>query len=107
MKQIRIETIRIKRVPDEDAQRDSHLAIGIYVEAQVSYALNGPGCVGQGTRRLEWLKSGGLWGIDEDSKESYLKEVEREELADLKFHLQAFNVDVSDFEEKIEDRDVS
>lgn len=94
MKQVRIEWIRVKRVPDEEWEAGH---IGIYAEAQVSYALNG-----QGTRRLAWLKSAGLWGIESDSDNSHFEEVEREQLADLKSHLQAFNVDVSDFEEKIE-----
>ena len=30
------------------------------------------------------VESGGLWGIDDDSEESYLKEIEREQLDELK-----------------------
>ena len=65
--------------------------IGIMAEAVVSYPINGGG------RRLETLSSGGLWGIESDSGD-YLKEVEQQELNDLKDHLKQFGVDVSHFD---------
>lgn len=68
--------------------------IGIYAKAEVSYD------IGQGSRRLETLQSGGLWGIANDSGD-HLKEVEQEELAALKEHLKAFGVNVKNFD-KIE-----
>ncbi len=66
--------------------------IGIQAEALVSYD------EGQGNRRLEWFTSGGLWGIESDSGPEYLADVERQELADLKQHLEKFNIDTSNFD---------
>lgn len=60
--------------------------IGIRAEATVSYP------IGQGSRRLETFRSGGLWGIESDSDASYFAEVAREELNDLRQHLEAFGV---------------
>lgn len=68
--------------------------IGVMVEARVSYS------IGNGTRRLEWFESGGLWGIESDSGEEYLAEVAQEQIQDLREHLNAFNVDTSEFEAK-------
>lgn len=68
--------------------------IGIYAKAEVSYD------IGQGSRRIETLESSGLWGIESDSGD-YLKEVEKEQLEDLKEHLKAFGVNVKNFD-KIE-----
>jgi len=68
--------------------------IGIQAEARVSYD------EGQGNRRLEWFTSSGLWGIESDSGPDYLADVERQELANLKGHLERFNIDTSDFEAK-------
>ena len=39
--------------------------------------------------------SGGLWGIESDSGDEYIKEVEEQEFYDLKDHLAAFGIDVS------------
>ncbi len=66
--------------------------IGIVAEAVVSYPING------GSRRLETLSSGGLWGIESDAGD-YLDTVKQEELDDLKRHLKEFGVDVSGFDE--------
>ena len=65
---------------------------GVVAYAQVSYV-----CSPSGDRRLETLCSGGLWGI-EDASPEYRREVEREELADLKQHLERFGVEVSGFD---------
>ena len=51
--------------------------------------------------RLERFTSGGLWGIESNAG-NYLNDVMAEELADLKGHLTAFNIDVSDFDEMAE-----
>jgi len=60
-------------------------------------------CNADGTRRLEQLSSGGLYGInlaEPPQHDSYAREVEQEELAELKEHLSAFGVDLSNFDEK-------
>lgn len=49
-----------------------------------------------GSRRLEYLSSGGLYGIDNPS-EAYRREIEDEELVDLQNHLLVFGVDVRNF----------
>lgn len=65
--------------------------IGVLAEATVKYQ--------EGDHyRLETLASGGLWGIESDSGD-YIKEVEREQVADLKAHLEVFGVDLSNFDE--------
>lgn len=66
--------------------------IGIMAEACISYPTGN-----NGDRRLEWLSSGGLWGIESDS-DDYLKEVEKEQLEDLKTHLSQFGIDVKGFD---------
>ena len=48
---------------------------------------------GQGSRRLDKLTSGGLWGVESDSGADYLKSVESEQMADLAEHLKAFGIE--------------
>jgi hypothetical protein len=67
--------------------------VGVWAEATVSYPVGN-----RGDRRLEVLRSGGLWGIESDSKE-YIKETAKDELADLKEHLQKFGVSTEEFDE--------
>lgn len=81
----------------EAYNRDEWYMMGIVAEAEVSYPMDA-----QGNRRIERFSSGGLWGIDSDSDEKYIKEVEEEQLDDLKAHLEVFNVDTSDFKQKIQ-----
>jgi len=71
--------------------------IGIQAEATVSYPME------NGSRRLEFFTSGGLWGIEDDCNGSYLEEVEKEELQNLKEHLQKFDIPIDNFESKIEE----
>ena len=73
--------------------------IGIHAEATVSYSTGGD------NRRLEWFTSSGLWGIESDSDQAYLEEIENEEISNLKNHLEQFNVDVSSFDEIEIERD--
>lgn len=68
--------------------------IGIQAKAIVRHPIAG------NSFRLDDLSSGGLWGIESDSGQSYLKSVAEDELADLKSHLEAFNVDLTDFDQK-------
>lgn len=72
--------------------------IGIQVEARVSY-----GVEPNGHRRLEWFTSSGLWGIESDSSTDYLIEVANDEVSNLREHLNAFNIDTSDFDELVND----
>jgi len=53
--------------------------------------------------RREEFSSGGLWGIESDSDDGYREEVEKEQLANLKEHLEQFGVDTSDFYEIYEE----
>lgn len=69
---------------------DSWFMIGIRAKAQVSYP-----CGPNGERRLDSFTSGGLWGIESDSGESYLKSIEADELEDLASHLNRFGFECS------------
>ena len=89
---------------DEDKKRlqefydGSICMIGIQVKAEVSYSINPK----TNDRRIEWFTSGGLWGIESDSDESYLKDIQVEQIDDLRDHLKQFNVDLSNFDELAE-----
>ena len=65
--------------------------LGIYAVAEVSYSIGGK------CRRIERFQSGGLWGIESDSGQGYIEEVEQDELADLKTHLERFGVDTDNW----------
>jgi hypothetical protein len=65
--------------------------IGIRAKAEVSYPIFG------NSHRLEHFTSGGLYGIESDSDNSYIKEIEQEQLDDLKEHLKTFNVSIRNF----------
>lgn len=67
--------------------------IGIQAEAVVKYPIE------SGSYRLETLTSGGLWGIESDSGDDYIKTVIGEELSSLKEHLKVFNVSLKRFDE--------
>ena len=97
MKQTRVDKVSVTWVPDIDNPED-HETRGCYAEARVSYA-TGP----REERRLEWLTSGGLWGIGADEHNDYFLEVAEEQLGDLKQHLAHFGVDTSNWQELIED----
>lgn len=106
MEKPKIEKIVVKRVIDDnpdlsyletkdyrDKKRlenygNTWVAIGIFAEAEVSYKEGDH-------KRLEWLKSGGLWGIESDSDESYLKTIETEQIQDLLHHLKRFGVSLN------------
>jgi hypothetical protein len=63
--------------------------LGIVATAEIAYDIGG------GSKRLERLSSGGLWGIDSDSDQGYLKEVEQEQLEDLSSHLGHFGIEIT------------
>lgn len=58
--------------------------IGIVAECEYSIGDNRAGC-----RLIQELSSGGLWGIESDSEESYFTSVEQEELSELRSQLKA------------------
>jgi len=66
--------------------------IGCVAKAEVSYD------IGNGSKRLEVLSSGGLYGIDSDSSQEYFFEVAADEFHDLCEHLTTFGVDTYNFE---------
>lgn len=73
----------------ESAERGNWQMEGCVAKATVSYS------IGNGSRRLETLTSGGLWGIESDSDKKYLRTLEDEELADLADHLEHFGIETS------------
>ena len=99
---IRIESICIVHKDDCDPVEEGMNEICIFAEAEVSYPItifriNDQKY--QEHRRMETLRSSGLWGIASDSRVDYQVSVEGEQLADLKKHLSVFGVDVSNFHE--------
>ena len=106
MEKPRIEKIIVKRVIDdnpdlsylntEDHRDKKRLAdygntwvsLGIFAEAEVSYKENDH-------KRLEWFRSGGLWGIESNSDEDYLEAIETEQIQDLLHHLKRFGVNIN------------
>ena len=76
--------------PIEDFERMAALNngdwyyIGIRAEAEVGISTNGK------EWKLDRLISRGLWGIESDSEESFFKEVESDELNDLRETLSAY-----------------
>lgn len=46
---------------------------------------------------IQHIHSGGLWGIDSDNN-VYIKEIENEQLSDLKEQLKAFSIDTTNFD---------
>lgn len=90
-----IKTIAHQAVID-DAKRILHhgedwYLMGITAEAEVVYETD------PGTFRISKFSSGGIWGVESDGEPGYLNELKNEELADLRRHLERFNVDTSDF----------
>jgi hypothetical protein len=61
--------------------------IGIRAEAE--YGIHAPGLEKGGHYILQTITSGGLWGTESDSEESYLKSIEQEELSTLRTELKA------------------
>lgn len=70
--------------------------IGIEAISTISYPIND-------VKRLDTLSSGGLWSIDyRYSIEDYHKDIMREQLEDLKNHLNTFNVNTDNFDMFVE-----
>ena len=99
---IRIESICIVHKDDDNPIEEGMNEIGIFIEAEVSYPITVFRISDQKYqehRRIETLRSSGLWGIASDSGFDYQVSVEKDELEDLKTHLSIFGVDVSNFHE--------
>lgn len=47
--------------------------------------------------KIQEIDSGGLWGIETDSDEEYIQEIEQQQIEELKDYLQVFNVNTNDF----------
>jgi len=63
--------------------------IGCVAKAEVSYP------IGNGSKRLETLTSGGLWGIESDSDDAYLKEIASDQMQELSDHLAMFGIETT------------
>lgn len=89
--QIRIDDVRL--VWSWDVDGDSEHLQHCEAVAEVSYPIDKAG-----NRRIEWLKSGGLGGIDiKGPNDPYQQEVELEQLTDLRDHLKTFGIETRDF----------
>lgn len=97
---IRIESICIVHEDDDHSGEERENEVGIFAEAEVSYPITVFRISDQKYqehRRIETLKSSGVWGIASDVPLDYQLSAEGEQLADLKTHLSIFGVDVSNF----------
>lgn len=73
---LRVDKVRVKWEDD-----------GVVAEAEVSYP------IGDGSRRIEWFSSAGLYGIDYDNEHiDYLLRLEVEQVEDLRQHLARFGI---------------
>ena len=89
-KTLRLDSVRVVWGIDEDSTRFED-AEYCRAEATVSYEINR-----DGNRRIETLTSGGLYDIEE-ADAAYRRQIEGEELSDLREHLRVFGVPVGDF----------
>jgi hypothetical protein len=72
-------------------ERGQWCMTGCVAKAEVSYPIDA-----QGNRRLERFQSGGLWSIESDGGGEYHREIEQEELTDLRRHLAVFGIELGD-----------
>jgi len=79
----------------ESYNRQDWAFIGIVAKATVRFSTSEDDT---GITRIHHFRSGGLWGIESDSGEAYLKEVAQEQLSDLRAVLDAFGIPVTDEE---------
>jgi hypothetical protein len=77
---------------DEDRLRTYEEGVwtmcGIYAEATILIP-----CGTDGTMKIETIRSGGLYGIESDSGDKYLREIGDEQIAELKSYLETLNVE--------------
>lgn len=89
--------IRIDRLVIVHATENDE-TMGVYVDAEVSYEISQYSRMNQtygSTRRFEFLRSAGLWGVSTDISFDEVVEIEKEQIEDLKTHLLIMGVDVS------------
>lgn len=77
------------RARHEAWQRGEWSYVGIQAVAQIEFCLAD---IPQGSAGFEKISSGGLWGIESDSEESYFAEVYADEVSDLKDRLKALGI---------------
>jgi len=77
----------------EDYENGFWCMLGCVAEAVVSYPIAGD----EQNRRLETFSSRGIWGIESDCDELTRQDFGREEIDDLKQHLQVFSVNLDNF----------
>lgn len=82
---LRLEDVVIAIRPDDMDE------ISVHAVAHVSYL-----CNPDGTRRIERLRSAGLYGIEADADPQYHAEMIDEQLDDLRAHLSVFGVPCPD-----------
>jgi hypothetical protein len=65
--------------------------MGCRADADVSLTVNATNYQGKPyeSRQMQRITSGGLWGIESDSDAAYLKEIEQEQLSELRDQLHA------------------
>ncbi len=64
--------------------------MGIIAEAQILIP------IGNGSFSIQTITSSGLYGIESDSDKAYIKEIEAEQLDELKGYLKQLNIEVPD-----------
>jgi hypothetical protein len=74
----------------EALQRGDWQLLGVWAEAILRVTVNG-------MTQQQRIRSGGLWGIESDSSQEFIRSVQLDELADLRAQLEAFHVDLTDF----------
>jgi hypothetical protein len=84
MRNTRIDSVELKWTEDEHG-------LSCVAVAEASYPISGDSRFGE-DRRLEWLSSCGLHGIDSQSDPAYRREIELDELANLQGHLEHFGL---------------
>jgi hypothetical protein len=71
-------------------ENGSVYSLGITAEAEVHIQHHG-------YSRVHYIHSAGLWGIESDSGNDYIKEVAEEQIQDLRENLAIFNVNLKNF----------
>lgn len=88
--ELRIDNVRLDWVEDDTFNDAGEVQYGCRAIAEVSYPIDSAGA-----RRLETLTSGGLYGIDLGTgatADAYKRQIETEQLEDLRDHLAVFGV---------------
>lgn len=85
-----VDKVECKRVYDEDATRErGEECRGVFAAATIRVSLDS---IPDGSVQLVTVESGGIWGVEEASDESYFKQLEDEQRAELDEVLSAFGI---------------